>query len=117
MSKTAKSTQRKKAPAQTPEARENQMIALSMDCVEERMRSGKASAQEYVYFLKLGSMKAQLELEKLRNENELLKAKSEALESAKKTEELYRDAITAMRSYSGADNESNDTNQVILGID
>ena len=117
MKKTEKSSSRRRAPAQTPEARENQMIALAMDRVEDRMLNGKASAQEYIYFLKIASTKSQLELEKLRNENELLKAKADALESAKKTEELYRDAIKAMRAYSGAENESDDPNQVILGID
>ena len=39
-------------PAMSEEAREKQMIALAVDSVEERMRTGKASASEYVYYLK-----------------------------------------------------------------
>ena len=117
MERTKKSTSRRKAPALTPEARENQMIALAMDRVEERMMNGKASAQEYIHFLKLATTKSQLELEKIRQENQLLEAKTAALESAKRTEEMYTNAIAAMRTYMGADNESDDHKQVVLGID
>lgn len=92
---------RKIRPALTPEARENQMIALAVDLVEQRLLDGTASSQETTHFLKLGSMKNRLEMEKLQEENRLLKAKTEALQSAKRVEELYSEAIKAMRRYSG----------------
>lgn len=92
---------RKIRPALTPEVRENQLIALAVDLVEERLLNGTASSQETTHFLKLGSMKNQLEMEKLKEENKLLQAKTEALQSAKKTEELFEEAINAMRRYSG----------------
>lgn len=92
---------RKIRPALTPEARENQLIALAVDLVEERLLNGTASSQETTHFLKLGSTKNQLEMEKLKEENKLLQAKTEALQSAKKTEELFEEAINAMRRYSG----------------
>lgn len=88
-------------PALTPEARENQLISLAVDLVEERLRNGTASSQETTHFLKLGSPKARLEKEKLEREVELLRAKTEALESAKHMEELYANAIKAMQRYSG----------------
>ena len=88
-------------PALTPEARENQLIALAVDLVEQRLLDGSASSQETTHFLKLGSMKNQLEMEKLREENKLLKAKTESIQSAKRVEELYAEAINAMRRYSG----------------
>ena len=88
-------------PALTPEARENQLIAYAYDLVEERLRNGTASSQETTHFLKLGSVKAQRELEKLTRENELLRAKTEALDSSKSSEELYKNAIKAFASYSG----------------
>ena len=94
-------TQRKIRPALTPEARENQMIALAVDLVEQRLLDGTASSQETTHFLKLGSMKNRLEMEKLQEENRLLKARTEALQSAKRVEELYSEAIKAMRRYSG----------------
>jgi hypothetical protein len=95
-------------PALTPEARENQLIALSYDLVEQRLRDGTASSQETTHFLKMGSPKQQLELERLREENKLLRAKTEALESAKNVEALYKEAIIAMRRYSGHGGDNDD---------
>lgn len=92
---------KKKRQPLTPEAKENQMISLAMDLVEQRLIDGTASSQETTHFLKLGSMKNRLEMEKLQEENRLLKAKTEALQSAKNIEELYTDAIKAMQRYSG----------------
>jgi len=89
------------APAMTPEARENQLINLAIDCVEQRMRDGTATAQELCYYLKLGSQRERLEKQILEEQAKLYKAKAEALASAKRTEELYNDAILAMRKYSG----------------
>ena len=77
------------------------MIALAVDLVEQRLLDGTASSQETTHFLKLGSMKNRLEMEKLQEENRLLKARTEALQSAKRVEELYSEAIKAMRRYSG----------------
>ena len=88
-------------PALTPESRENQMIALSIDLAEKQLREGTASSQVITHFLKLGSTKNQLELEKIRRENELLQAKTQSLESAKRVEELYENALSAMKNYSG----------------
>ena len=99
--RTTKSQVRKPRPASTPEARENQLISMAYDLVEQRLLDGTATSQETTHFLKLGSMKARLEAEKLRRENELLEAKTEAIQSAKRVEELYSEALNAMRAYSG----------------
>ena len=99
--KSSSNSSRKRRPALTPEARENQLISLAMDLVEQRLIDGTASSQETTHFLKAGSAKNQLEMERLQKENELLRAKTEALESAKKVEELYTNALNAMRDYSG----------------
>ena len=101
-------TDKKIRPALTPEARENQLIALAVDLVQQRLLDGSASSQETTHFLKLGSMKNQLEMEKLREENKLLKAKTESIQSAKRVEELYAEAINAMRRYSGNSNANAD---------
>ena len=92
---------RKIRPALTPEARENQMISLAVDLAEKQLMEGTASSQVITHYLKLGSTKERLEKEKLEEENKLLKAKTEALQSAKRVEELYADAISAMKRYSG----------------
>lgn len=96
------STQSKKMrPALTPEARENQLVSLAVDLAEKQLLEGTASSQVITHYLKIGSTKERLEMEKLKEENNLLKAKAEALKSAKRVEELYADAIKAMRKYSG----------------
>lgn len=99
---------RKRAPASTPEAREQQLISEAMDLAEQQILNGTASPSVINHFLKLGSTRMELENEKLRQENELLKAKTEAIESQKRTEELYLEAIDAMRLYSGRGNEPTD---------
>lgn len=98
---TTSNPSRKMRPALTPEARENQLIALAVDLVEQRLREGTASSQETTHFLKLGSMKNRLEMEKLEEENKLLKAKTESIQSQKRVEELYAEALNAMRNYAG----------------
>ena len=93
---------KKTRPALTAEGREKQMISLAIDCAEKQLREGTASSQVITHYLKLASTKNQLEMEKLKKENELLKAKTEAIKSAKSQEELYAKAIEAIRIYSGA---------------
>lgn len=90
-----------KRPALTPEAREGQLISLATDLVEQRLRDGTATSQEVVHFLRLGSLREKLEREKLEAENTMLRAKTQALESQARTEELYAQAIKAMQRYSG----------------
>lgn len=77
------------------------MISLAVDLAERQLREGTASAQVITHFLKLATTREQLEKEKLARENELLRAKTEALESAKRVEELYANALSAMKTYSG----------------
>ena len=88
-------------PALTPEARENQMISLAVDLAERQLQEGTASSQVITHYLKLGSMRERLEREKLEEENKLLKAITEQIQSMKRVEELYEEAIKAMRNYGG----------------
>lgn len=92
----------KRPPATTPEGREQQLTALAMDAIEKRIRNGTASAQELTYFAKLGSPNAKLERQILEQQKELLEAKTAAIKSQERTEELYKNALSAMRSYSGS---------------
>ncbi len=89
------------APAKTPEAKEKQMISRAMDLAEQQLMDGTASSQVIVHFLKLASSREKLEKNKLIQENELLKAKAEAIKAQENTEKLYKEAIDAMRLYSG----------------
>lgn len=99
--KDSPKTTRTRPPARTPESRENQMISLAMDLVEQRLTAGTASSQETTHFLKLGSIKQRKELLLLEQEIELKRAKTESIQSAKRVEELYVNALNAMKSYSG----------------
>ena len=87
------------APGATAEAMENKLIALAYTRAEQRLLDGTASSQEIVHFLKMGSLRQQTELEKLKKENELLVAKTEAIHSTTDNGDLYREAIAAMKSY------------------
>ena len=92
---------RKVRPALTPEARENQMISLAVDLAEKQLLDGTASSQVITHYLKLGTQREMLERQRLEHENKLLIAKTEALQSAKRMEELYANAIEAMKRYGG----------------
>lgn len=107
--KATRKPKRRGAPATSVEARENQMISLAVDLAEKQLSEGTASAQVITHYLKLGTTRERLEKEKLAKENLLLTARTEALQSAKNMEEMYLNAIKAMRSYGGiSDNESDD---------
>jgi hypothetical protein len=95
----AEQTRRK--PATTPEGRENQLVSEAIDLAEKQIKKGTASSQVITHFLKLGSTRERLEQQRLEHENELTRVKIEALESQKRVEELYMEALSAMRSYAG----------------
>ena len=92
---------RKSRPKLNDESRESYLVSLAMDQAERELEDGTASSQVVTHFLKIGTEKAKLERENLEYQNQLIKAKTEALESAKRIEELYSEALNAMRNYGG----------------
>ena len=98
-------------PALSPENREKQLISYAIDLAEKQLREGTASSQVITHYLKLGSTKEKIEQEILMQQKELISAKTEALKSAKRIEELYTEAIKAMRSYGGHDNDEVDNDE------
>lgn len=88
-------------PAATLEDREAQLVHAAMNLVEFRMHSGSASAQETVHFLRLGSVKNQLEQDRLRSENLVLQTRVKEMESRTSTEGAAAAALNAFRGYSG----------------
>ena len=94
--------------ALSPDARENQLIALAMDVAEERMINGTASAQEIVHFLRLGSSLANLQKEETRQRVELDKAKVKAYSTNEEIKRLYEEAMQAMRAYNGSSDSDYD---------
>ena len=91
----------KRRAASTPEAREQQLIALAVDLAEKQLIEGTASSQVISHFLKLGSMRAQVEKELLEKQRDLAAAKAESIKSGARMEELCLNAVNAMKSYSG----------------
>lgn len=92
---------RRMRPALSPEARENQMISLAIDLAERQLMEGTASSQVITHYLKLGSTKERIEKEILEKQKDLIEAKTQSLQSAKRIEEMYSEAMKAFRSYSG----------------
>ena len=95
-------------PALSPEARENQLISLAVDLVEQRLIDGTASSQETTHFLKLATTKARLEKEILEKQKELMVAKTEQIRSEQHKEELYEEVINALRKYNGQGDSDED---------
>lgn len=91
----------KSPPAMSPEARENQLIALAVDLAEKQLRDGTASSQVISHYLKMASTKERIEKDILEKQKELIEAKTENLKSQKRVEELYEEALNAMKRYSG----------------
>lgn len=88
-------------PALSPEARENQLVSLAVDLAEQQLIDGTASSQVITHYLKLGSTKEKLEQQFKEKQMELMDAKTETLKSTQRIEELYTNALNAMRNYSG----------------
>lgn len=95
--------------ALTPEARENQLVALAYDVAEQQLLDGTISSQVLSQLLKAGSTKGRAELLKLERENELLKAKTDSIQSAARTDEIYQNALKAMKNYSGLEVMNDDS--------
>ena len=106
MAKSTNKTGRK--PPTTPEEYENECISLAFAEAKRRLTDGTASSQLITEFVKAGSRKRELEMEELQRKNELLVAKVEALESQKRTEDVYQKALAAMRTYAGYETEEDE---------
>lgn len=88
-------------PGTSPEDEENKCISLATKLAKQQLEDGTASSQVITHYLKLGTAKEKLEIERTKQEVELMKAKRKALESAQHSEEMFQQAIEAFRSYGG----------------
>ena len=95
-------------PASTPEARENQLVSLAVELAERQLLDGTASSQVITHYLKLGSQKEKLEYELKKKQMDLMVAKTEQIQSSQRVEELYLNALEAMKGYSGGIKGSSD---------
>lgn len=90
-------------PARSAIEQENRCISLAMDLAERKLRDGTASSQLISQFVKYGSSHERLERENQELNNQLLVAKTDAIKSAERMEEVYAEVINSMRSYGGYD--------------
>lgn len=91
----------KSSPRQTPEGQESLLINLAMSLAEKKLKNGTASSQLITHFLKLATLRYQLENDKLRSDLEVANAKIRQIDSQEEIKKLYEDAISAMKTYSG----------------
>ena len=72
------------------------------------MLDGTASNQLIVHYLRLATTREQLEKEKIEKEILQLDAKTQAIQSTARLEELFLKATNAMKSYGASINKDDD---------
>lgn len=92
---------RRRKPAQTVEDRENELVKSATDLAAKQLLEGTASPSVITHFLRLGSVREQLERRKLLKENEMMDVKMAAIEASERREQEYAEAINALRRYKG----------------
>lgn len=101
--------QRPRRPAISPDARMGQLVSLAVDCAEQQLRDGTASSQVITHFLKYATREKELELQILERQKDLISAKTEAIQAQKRSDEMFAEAIRAIRGYQGqSDQEDRD---------
>lgn len=98
----------KRAPAMSLEAHQNQMISLANKCAEEQLRKGTASSQIICHYLKMGSERERLAVEQARADLELTRAKTKAIESSERMDEMFTKALKVFSSYRGETDEEDE---------
>jgi len=98
---SSESSRPRRPPARTPEQRQQMLVGLAYDEAERQIRSGGATSQLLTHFLKQATPREELELERLRRENELLTAKVEVMGKMDRMEGLMNNALEAFRTYAG----------------
>lgn len=105
MARASNNGHHRRSPARTPEAREDELAAAAYDLAADQIEAGTASSQVITHFLKAGSRRERMEQMRMEHEIELMEVKKEQLQGQQRLEELFGEAISAMRSYQGVDPE------------
>jgi hypothetical protein len=106
--KSEEGARKRRRPATSIEAREQELAAKAYDLAEEQIEGGTASSQVVTHFLKVGSRREQLEQQRIGHDIELMQVKKDALERESHVEELFTAAIDAMKSYTGSHDQPPD---------
>lgn len=92
-------------PARSDDERERQMINLSYDLAEARMRNGVATSAEICHFLKLGSTRAKYEQEELQENIKLLKARTDDISEGKRASAQLDELMKVIKQYGGYEDD------------
>jgi|SRR5699024_8579277 len=99
---SAKKKTRQSKPASTPEAREKQLVSLAVDLAEKQLKEGTASPSIINHYLKIASKRETLERDILERQARLIESKAESMSKDREAEQLAKEAIEAMKSYSSS---------------
>jgi len=87
------------SPSLDDEELENKLIALAYKQSEQQLQEGTASSQIVTHFLKLGTRKAELELEQAKLQNKLLEEKIISEQSAAEINQMFIDVMNELKNY------------------
>lgn len=104
----AASKSKRRPQASSPEIQETRMVNYAMQLAEKQLIEGTASPSVITHFLKIGSMRERKELERLENENKLLAARADIIESTKRSEELFVEAMKVFSLYNGTSRQNDE---------
>lgn len=97
----------------TVEAKERHLVALAVQQAERMLEEGKAPPAVLMHYLRLGASDYPLRKERLERQNDLFRAKTESLERQDNLEEITKNAIDAMRRYSGNYGDEDSYNEIL----
>lgn len=90
----------RRPPARSRERRVQQLVGYAEDLLEQRLLTGTASPTETVAILRLGTENEQVTNDRIRAQTEYLHAQRAKAESETVREELFTQAMEAMKRYS-----------------
>ena len=99
---------RKRRPALTLEAEENEMIVLATNLARQQLEAGTASSQVITHYLKMGSTREKLEKEILEKKKDVMDAQIKEIESSEDLKKMMEEAMNAFRGYAMPQTEEED---------
>lgn len=90
-------------PPITVEQEERECTGLAVDLAKKQLREGTASAQVITHFLNLASPLTKEKAERVKLENDLIRAKISKLKAEEDYQRIAADALAAFKEYTGQD--------------
>jgi len=86
-------------PPTTDEGLENKLISLAYKHAQKLLEDGSAPSQITTHFLRLGSMRAKVEMEELKLKSKLLAARIETEQGGQKLTEMFQAVMSVLKDY------------------